>query len=332
MSYNTKVSIITPSYNSAAFIEQTIDSVLSQAYPKLQFIVIDGGSTDGTVDIIKKYEKYLSYWVSEPDKGQSHAINKGLKKATGEVVNWLNADDFYEKGSLLKIVEGFQDPSVDCLCGRSNIVDEKGVFIQKSLGTDIYENSLTRTIGWARIDQPETFFRRTVFEKLRGVNEQLHYVMDKELWIRYLAMNGLAGIKRTEDVVVNFRIHENSKTGAQKSKFEEETDQLYLKLAESFGYKMEEKIFASFTEEPGFDFAFPAKLFLAKEDLKEVLHYYLLHKADYFYYHHKRGLSKACLQYIDRACLDAFSQKLFDKLKCRTRFFPVGVVKMFRQQ
>lgn len=331
MGYLPKITIITPAYNSVGFIEQTMDSVLSQGYPKLEYIIVDGGSTDGTINLIKKYEKHLSYWTSEPDKGQSHAINKGLKRGTGEIVNWLNADDYYEKGSLLRVVEGFQDPSLDCLCGRSNIVDEKGVLIHKSLGTDVYEENLAKTIGWARIDQPETFFRRIVFEKLGGVNEKLHYVMDKELWIRYLAMNGLAGIKRTEEILVNFRIHENSKTGAQKDKFEEETDQLYLKLAESFGFKMEEKIITSFTEEPGFDFAFPAKRFVTKEELKEALHYYLLHKADYFYYHHKRELSKSCLQHVDRTCLDASSQKLFDRLKFRAKFFPVGIVKMFRQ-
>ena len=325
-----KTSIITPSYNSAAFIEQTIDSVLSQGYPKLEYIIVDGGSTDGTVDIIKRYEKYLSFWVSEPDRGQSHAINKGLKWATGEIVNWLNADDFYEKDSLFRVAEEFQNPSVDCLCGRSKIIDERGAFIKESKGTDIYENNLKKAIGWARIDQPETFFRKIVFEKLGGVNEKLHYVMDKELWIRYLAMKGLAGIKITEDIFVNFRIHENSKTGAQKEKFEVETDQVYLKLAESFGYKMEEKILTSFTEKPAFDFVFPDKLFVKKEDLKEVLHYYLLHKADYFYYHHKRNLSKSCLKYVDRSCLDTSSQKLFDRLKFKTRFFPVRVVKMFR--
>src|ERR1700741_4157141 len=94
------ISIVTPSFNQGQFLEQTIDSILSQQYPGLQYIIIDGGSTDNSVEIIKKYEKHLHFWVSEPDKGQSHAINKGLNIATGEVFNWLCSDDYYTPGSL----------------------------------------------------------------------------------------------------------------------------------------------------------------------------------------------------------------------------------------
>src|SRR5688500_3818909 len=95
-----KISIITPTYNQGHFIEQTIQSVIEQDYPNLEYIIIDGGSTDDTLSVIKKYEKYISYWISEKDKGQSEAINKGFKKATGDVVNWLNSDDYYEPGVL----------------------------------------------------------------------------------------------------------------------------------------------------------------------------------------------------------------------------------------
>jgi glycosyltransferase involved in cell wall biosynthesis len=102
-----KISIITPSYNQGHFIEETITSVLDQGYPNLEYIIMDGGSKDNTVEVIKKYEKHITYWVSERDKGQSDAINKGFARATGDVINWLNSDDYYAKGTLQKVGEVF---------------------------------------------------------------------------------------------------------------------------------------------------------------------------------------------------------------------------------
>src|SRR5262249_529742 len=101
------ITIVTPSYNQVAYIEETIESVLSQGYPRLEYIIIDGGSTDGSVEIIRKYEKHLAYWVSEKDKGQSDAINKGFRRATGEIFNWLCSDDTLEPGALVRVGEAF---------------------------------------------------------------------------------------------------------------------------------------------------------------------------------------------------------------------------------
>ena len=114
-----KISIVTPSYNQAEFLERTILSVLNQDYPNLEYIIIDGGSTDGSVEIIKKYEKYLAYWVSEKDKGQSDAINKGFQKSTGDILAWLNSDDTYLSGTLFKVVKAFQEnPNADLIFGN----------------------------------------------------------------------------------------------------------------------------------------------------------------------------------------------------------------------
>ncbi|NVO00781.1 MAG: glycosyltransferase, partial [Geobacteraceae bacterium] len=122
-----KITIVTPSYNQGRFLEKTILSVLDQGYPNLEYIVIDGGSTDESVEIIKKYADRLTYWVSEPDRGQSHAINKGFERATGEIFGWLNSDDWYHPGALQAVAEAFAaNPDVGAVVGAGEMVDEEG--------------------------------------------------------------------------------------------------------------------------------------------------------------------------------------------------------------
>src|SRR5688572_2633651 len=143
-----KISIITPSYNQGEYIEKTILSVLEQNYPNLEYIIIDGGSTDNSTEIIRKYADRITYWISEPDKGQSDAINKGLKLATGDIVNWLNSDDYYEPGALFKVAEAFNNPEVNVFAGRSHLFTGVDTIVYDSQGTDIYPENLAKTIGW----------------------------------------------------------------------------------------------------------------------------------------------------------------------------------------
>ena len=117
---HSSISIITPSYNQGQYLEQTINSVLGQNYPHLEYIIIDGGSTDGSVAIIKKYAEHLKYWVSEKDRGQASAINKGLQYCTGEIFNWLNSDDYLQPGALQKIANAFSEKTVDLVAGKVN--------------------------------------------------------------------------------------------------------------------------------------------------------------------------------------------------------------------
>ena len=177
----TKISIVTPSYNQGEFLEQTIDSVLSQNYPNLEYIIMDGGSNDNSVEIIKKYDKHLTYWESITDRGQSHAINKGLKKCTGEVFNWLCSDDYLEKGALQLIGEVFQGENVHTISGKFRVFGDGENNIQD--GTKIYatkEETLAKVINM----QPSTFLRTDLVKEAGGVNEKLHYFMDKELLMK----------------------------------------------------------------------------------------------------------------------------------------------------
>jgi glycosyltransferase involved in cell wall biosynthesis len=216
-----RISIVTPAYNAQEFIEETITSVLDQNYPNLQYIIIDGGSTDNTPCIIKKYERYLDFWVSEPDNGQSDAINKGLSLCDGVVFNWLNADDTYTNDTLRIVSEAFADDSTAVLAGRSQIF---GIGQDRlSPGTDIYFRDLDKTIGRARIDQPETFFRTQLIRRSGGIDTSLEYLFDRELWMRYLLHYGLKGIKKTHEVLARFRLHKNSKTVSKQCFFKDES-------------------------------------------------------------------------------------------------------------
>lgn len=212
-----RITIITPSLNQGKFIEETICSVLNQNYPNLEYIIIDGGSTDETVDIIKKYENRIAYWVSEPDKGQSDAINKGLALATGDIFNWLNSDDVYLPDTLLSVGRYFLDTNLNVLCGREYLWFPDG---RKELTNgSIICSTLEETIAIGHIQQPPTFFRLPIVKLLRGVAEDLHFCMDAELWVNYLTYFGLEGVKKVDLVTNLFRMHQAAKTSNLKSVF-----------------------------------------------------------------------------------------------------------------
>ncbi|MDN5290337.1 MAG: hypothetical protein PWQ06_576 [Anaerophaga sp.] len=179
-----KVTIVTPSYNQADFLEETILSVLNQTYPNIEYIVVDGGSTDGSVDIIKRYENRLAWWVSETDTGQSDAINKGFSHATGEIYNWLNSDDILYPEAVSVAVHFMQKyPQYELVYGDRVVIDNKGRIL------DVFEpvSVSKRMAGFAlRIPQETTFFTSRIWHKVGGLNTELHFVMDSDLWHRFL--------------------------------------------------------------------------------------------------------------------------------------------------
>jgi glycosyltransferase involved in cell wall biosynthesis len=180
-----RISVITPSYNQGEFIERTLQSVLSQDYSDLEYIVVDGGSTDGAVDIVRRYRDRLAWFVSEPDRGQSHAINKGLAKATGDILCWLNSDDCFAPGALHAVGE--------CFAQRSDVKVVVGHTVRITLPAGGREQLRGRFAGRVRmllpwqpyeLHQPSIFWRREVFERIGNLNEDLHYAMDFEYWLR----------------------------------------------------------------------------------------------------------------------------------------------------
>ncbi len=212
-----KISIVTPSFNQGNFIEQTILSIINQGYPNLEYIIIDGGSTDNTLDIIKKYEDKVSYWISESDNGQSDAIRKGLLKSSGDIFNWINSDDLLAPNALFDIANAFQS-DIDIYCGISQIFNDKDGFTLYSHRTELF-TELEETIVNQRINQPAMFYKRAIINKLGGINDSLHYIMDLELWWRYLSKYGQNRIKLGDTVLANFRLHDDSKTVSSNDEF-----------------------------------------------------------------------------------------------------------------
>lgn len=200
---------------------------MSQGYPNLEYIIIDGGSTDHTLEIIKKYEQYLTYWVSESDQGQSDAINKGLKHVTGDIFNWINSDDYYEPEVFQKVNHYFSESDCDILCGREWVFnDVTGTRILKPGST--VKDRLEETIEISHIDQPCTFWRYSVFNELTPLNNSFHYLMDAEIWVRYLLTSGQDRIFKVDDILTNFRIHNSSKTVVFQDSFLREREMLKM--------------------------------------------------------------------------------------------------------
>ncbi len=219
----TLVSIITPSYNQAKYLEQTITSVLSQDYSRIEYIVIDGASTDNSVEIIKKYilessglplDHKINDWVSEKDKGQAEAINKGFAKATGEIIAWLNSDDVYLAGAVSSAVKIFEEnPDVVLVYGNMLAVDEHG----NTFNTLKYKQlTLEDLLCFQIIGQPAVFMRRSALQKTSGLDLNFHFLLDHYLWIQ-LAQHGK--ILHIDQIWAAARYHPEAKNRAQAKEF-----------------------------------------------------------------------------------------------------------------
>ena len=215
------VSIITPSYNQGEFLEDTIKSVLAQDYPSIEYLIVDGGSTDGSVDIIQKYHSHLAWWVSEPDDGQASAINKGMSQARGEIVAWLNSDDLYLPGAVRQAVEVFQaNKQIGMVFGNALTIDAEGCPIKELIFPDW---ELQDLIGFRIICQPAVFMDRTSFERAAGLDLNYHFMLDHHLWIR---IANLKPIKHIPNFWAAARHHKSAKNISQSTEFGRETLEL----------------------------------------------------------------------------------------------------------
>ncbi len=323
-----KISIITPSFNQGQFIEQTILSVINQNYPDLEYIIIDGGSTDNTLDIIKKYEKYITYWISEPDSGQSDAINKGLKIASGEIVNWLNSDDYYEPNILTKVAKEFENNKINVVSGRGRLFQLKQT-VGYTKGVDVYPNNLAKTIGWLRMDQPETFYRSSAIKKMGPLNTSLNYLMDRDWWMKYLLIFGDAGVVSIDDVLVNFRLHDDSKTVSQKEGFDIDHHSLFYALAKENG--LNDKLDAiNKNVKINTDIRINIYSNVSKQDFQKIFSYYFLLRGNICYEMNKKEEAHFYYNMVKEDDLVADDRDLFHKMRLRNKL-PIFFVKLMRK-
>ena len=208
-----KISIVTPSFNQGEFLEETIRSILLQGYPNLEYIIIDGGSQDNSIDIIKKYELWLSYWVSEEDAGQANAINKGLKHCSGELFNWINSDDYLEVDALKIVAEKFDN--YDIVAGSVRNFGLSGVSVIQSRRLSI-RGFLGAANGMAW-HQPGTWLRCSNLMEIGGLDENFHYCFDGLMMLRYIKT--FKKIIYTDNILANFRLHDLSKTVGSAGEF-----------------------------------------------------------------------------------------------------------------
>jgi glycosyltransferase involved in cell wall biosynthesis len=238
MSDGPLISVVVPSFNQGKYIEETILSVLNQSYSRFELIIIDGGSTDNTIDVIKNYADRVTYWISEKDKGQTDAIVKGLAKCTGELFNWINSDDKLAEGALQKIADAYiRNNKPDLIAGDIIMFDDKG---KRKVHPRInHHGNLAMTLGFGQMCQPGMFYKTEVVRKTR-INTSFHYSMDVELFFRFNLMSAAWRMVSCEGPLAEFRLHESSKTVMEGkttagSKFFSERTGLFSQYAKSFG-------------------------------------------------------------------------------------------------
>ena len=231
MSQLPLVSVITPSYNQVQYLEPAMQSVLGQDYPHLEYAVIDGASTDGSQAVIQGYQEQLSWWVSEPDRGQASAINKGIDRARGEIVAWLNSDDLYLPGAVQRAVQVMIETNAAMVFGDAVTIDDRGRLLnQLSFG----DWGLRELLRFRMICQPAVFIRREAWESVGGLNDDLHFMLDHRLWIDIAARYS---IQHLSGVLAASRYHREAKNAAMAAGFAEEIHSLVEVLREDPAYR-----------------------------------------------------------------------------------------------
>jgi glycosyltransferase involved in cell wall biosynthesis len=318
MNHLPKISIITPCFNAAKYLEQMIQSIVEQAYENLEFIIIDAGSSDGTVDIIKKYEKHLAYWVSEPDKGQSDAINKGIQVATGDIFNWINADDYLLPGALHLVGEHFKShPDCEVFCTATTFLKPDGSsYTNRATPFDLPLEKVLNTRG---LNQMGMYWKFSRVKDLMGINTKFHFAMDLDLWKRYLLTFGKNAVQSNPVITAVFRLHNESKTGefvgVNATIFDKENNAALLQYAGLVGENYQKGIRALYHDFDETLAASPPIGNLPVETIKIWLNDLFFSKATRYFYANEFRNAYQLLKIIDVNYLKELERKNFYSFK-----------------
>lgn len=226
-----RISIITPSYNQAAYLEKTILSIISQGYNDLEYILIDGGSNDGSVEIIEKYKEHFAFWVSEKDEGQSHAINKGFEKATGDIITWINSDDQLTPNSLHRIAAEFEkDKSKEIFVVHGKTILFGNNMQEKEFGAS-KTDFLERSLAGLPFPQPSSFFRKELIKKYGNLKQEFHFGMDYEFFVSVFLNEKSVYV---DEIFSKYLYHNESKSLTQQSGFARDYAKVFSKILRSF--------------------------------------------------------------------------------------------------
>jgi len=310
--YNTldiewpKITIVTPSYNQGQFIEETIRSIILQNYPNVEYIIIDGGSTDNTIEIIQKYKKWIDIVVSENDNGQSDALINGFEKSTGKILNWINSDDILCEKALFYIGKTFAENSeLSFVYGKNGIMDinsELYSFVQhpKDILTQRYLCEMP-------YGQQACFFTREAYKAAGGVNRDIYFSMDYELYLR-MHLLGIK-VKQIDDLIGNIRIHDNTKTAQYEEIMHLENGNAFMTFLSSYGKHR----YANFFKSIGHAMypAYTIKLKLTNKEIKASLKHYLYKNVWYYYNSGKYSIAAMIAKQIIRIKpMDIFNKNL----------------------
>ncbi len=230
-----KLTVVTPSYNQAAYLEQTLRSVIGQRQFVHEYFVLDGGSSDGSVEIIRKHEGAIDWWVSAKDRGQCDAIHRGFQRATGDVLYWINSDDVLLPGALAKVHAAYDaDPSLDVVTGWGVAIDGAGRIV--GMKRRVHDSPRWAALGYLRAHQPCTFFRRSLYEGVGGLDLDLHCVLDTELWYRMFRAGSTWG--GVDDYVAAYRLHGEAKGTVLADRYRAEREILRERYPDLVGRTM----------------------------------------------------------------------------------------------
>jgi len=296
-----KISVVVPSYNQGQYLEETILSIFNQQYPNLEVFVVDGGSKDNSVDIIKKYEQHLTWWVTEKDKGQSDAINKGFARVTGEIVTWLCSDDLFTKGTLKRVAEIFSElpDNVGLIYGGATLFGDN----MKSKETWGYKNAgVERYIAGQAFPQPSAFFKRKYLQEAGNwVREDLHLGMDFDLFARLGCVCKFHSVNETFSL---YRLHDASKTVSQHSRLVEDWTRSFGNLCRNFGWNDIIEKMQTIPQLAGFlNYSYPFKAneqIITGVDKRLALFYHLCYWAKSCYQYERRDDARKLLAILKK--------------------------------